>query len=80
MIKKLSIVFAALLAVMSIHAQDEKPRHEIGVSYGLGVSLIGDGIGNAIGTGIFEIGFSGYKWFFCNLVEKYMLQYKFVFQ
>ena len=62
MIKKLSIVFAALLAVMSIHAQDEKPRHEIGVSYGLGVSLIGDGIGNAIGTGIFEIGFSGYKW------------------
>ena len=57
MIKKLSIVFAALLAVMSIHAQDEKPRHEIGVSYGLGVSLIGDGIGNAIGTGIFEIGF-----------------------
>jgi uncharacterized protein YlxP (DUF503 family) len=32
MIKKLSIVFAALLAVMSIHAQDEKPRHEIGVA------------------------------------------------
>ena len=59
--KKLSFLFAALMAVMSLQAQDEKPRHEIGVSYGAGVSLIGDGIGNSVGTGLFDALF-GYNW------------------
>lgn len=59
--KKLSFLFAALMAVMSLQAQDEKPRHEIGVSYGAGVSLIGDGIGNSVGTGLFDTLF-GYNW------------------
>ena len=49
------------MAVMSLQAQDEKPRHEIGVSYGAGVSLIGDGIGNSVGTGLFDTLF-GYNW------------------
>ena len=49
------------MAVMSLQAQDEKPRHEIGVSYGAGVSLIGDGIGNSVGTGLFDALF-GYNW------------------
>ena len=62
MIKRFSLVLFALMAMVCVQAQDENPRHEIGVSYGLGVSLIGDGIGNAIGAGIFEIGFSGYEW------------------
>ena len=59
--KKLSFLFAALMAVMSLQAQDEKPHHEIGVSYGAGVSLIGDGIGNSVGTGLFDALF-GYNW------------------
>ena len=50
------------MAVVCVNAQDEKPRHEIGVSYGLGVSLIGDGIGNAVGAGIFDVLLSGYEW------------------
>ena len=61
MIKKLSLVLLALMAIVSVQAQDEKPRHEIGVSYGLGVSLIGDGIGNAVGAGIFDA-LTGYEW------------------
>jgi hypothetical protein len=60
--KKLSFLFAALMAVVSLQAQDEeKPRHEIGVSYGLGLSLIGDGIGHAVGSGIFDA-LLGYNW------------------
>ena len=63
MIKKLSIVFAALLAVVSVHAQEDsdQPLHEISVSYGAGVSLIGDGIGNSIFAGIFD-SLSGREW------------------
>ena len=61
MTKKLTFLFAALMAVVTLQAQDEKPRHEIGVSYGVGVSLIGDGIGHSIGSGIFDNLF-GYEW------------------
>ncbi len=61
MIKRFSLVLFALMAMVCVQAQDENPRHEIGVSYGLGVSLIGDGIGNAVGAGIFDA-LTGYEW------------------
>lgn len=61
MIKRFSLVLFALMAMVCVQAQDENPSHEIGVSYGLGVSLIGDGIGNAVGAGIFEA-LTGYEW------------------
>lgn len=61
MTKKLSLLLIALMAVVCVQAQDEKPRHEIGVSYGVGISLIGDGIGNAVGAGLFEA-LTGYEW------------------
>lgn len=61
MIKRFSFVLFALMAMVCVQAQDENPRHEIGVSYGLGVSLIGDGIGNAVGAGIFDA-LTGYEW------------------
>lgn len=59
--KKLSLVLAAFMAVTTLQAQDEKPRHEIGVSYGTGVSLIGDGVVSALGAGLFD-GLAGRKW------------------
>lgn len=61
MIKRFSLVLFALMAMVCVQAQDENPSHEIGVSYGLGVSLIGDGIGNAVGAGIFDA-LTGYEW------------------
>ena len=63
MIKKLSILIVALLTVVSTQAQDnaDQPRHEIGVTYGLGVSLIGDGIGNSLVLGIFD-SMAGREW------------------
>lgn len=61
MIKRFSLVLFALMAMVCVQAQDENPRHEIGVSYGLGVSLIGDGIGNAVSAGIFDA-LTGYEW------------------
>ena len=61
MTKRITFLFAALMAVVTLQAQDEKPRHEIGVSYGVGVSMIGDGIGHSIGSGIFDNLF-GYEW------------------
>ena len=44
----------ALMTTMNVNAQSDDPLNEIGVSYGLGVSLIGDGIGNGIGFALFE--------------------------
>lgn len=52
--KILVMVAAAMMTATSIFAQEEQPRHEIGVSYGAGVSLIGDGIANGLVTGLFE--------------------------
>ena len=53
--KKILVMAAvALMTATSIFAQNEQPKHEIGVSYGAGISLIGDGIGNGIGRGIFD--------------------------
>jgi hypothetical protein len=60
-IKKISVVVAALMAVVCVQAQDENPHHEIGISYGLGVSLIGDGISNGLSNGIFD-SLSDRKW------------------
>ena len=59
--KILVIVAAAMMTATSMFAQDEQPRHEIGVSYGAGVSLIGDGIGNGLTNGIFDA-MNGRKW------------------
>jgi len=57
------IVFAVvvMISVIGAKAQSDEPRNEIGVSYGLGVSLIGDGIGHGIGEGIFDA-MVGRKW------------------
>ena len=60
--KILLMVVASIMATASVKAQNEDLKHEIGVSYGLGVSCIGDGIGNAIGRGVWEIGVEGNKW------------------
>lgn len=43
--KKLMILAAMLAAVVSANAQVKELRHEIGVTYGIGYSIIGDGIG-----------------------------------
>ena len=58
------MVVAALMATMTVQAQNEDLKNEIGVSYGLGVSLIGDGLGNGLGTGIGNIfgNMLGYKY------------------
>ena len=50
------------MAALCVQAQNEpSTTHEIGVSYGLGVSLIGDGISNGISNGIFD-SLSDRKW------------------
>ncbi len=54
------MVLAALMATMTVNAQNEDLKNEIGVSYGLGVSLIGDGLGNGLGNAIG--GLAGYKY------------------
>lgn len=55
------MVVAAMMATMNVNAQNEDLKHEIGISYGLGVSTISDGIGNGVGRGIFE-NLAGYEW------------------
>lgn len=59
--KVLLMVVATIMTTMSVNAQNEDLKHEIGVSYGAGVSCIGDGIGNAMGRGIWD-SMAGYKW------------------
>ena len=54
------MVVAALMATMTVQAQNEDLKNEIGVSYGLGVSLIGDGLGNGLGNLLGNM--SGYKY------------------
>jgi len=52
---------AAMMATMSVHAQNDDPKNEIGISYGVGLSLLGDGIGDAVSTGLVG-GIFGYKY------------------
>ena len=59
--KILVMVAVALMTATGIFAQNEQPKHEIGVSYGAGISLIGDGIGNGLTNGIFDA-MNGRKW------------------
>ncbi len=51
------ILFAAtlLLTTLGLQAQNENLKHEIGITYGAGISTIGDGIGSAIGSGIADV-------------------------
>ena len=51
--KKLMImVVAAMMATVNVNAQVENLRHEIGVTYGTGVSVFGDGLGEGLGRAI----------------------------
>jgi hypothetical protein len=52
--KVLMMVVVAMMTAMSVNAQSNEPRHEIGLSYGLGASAVLDRLGNAIGNGIFD--------------------------
>ncbi len=46
------MVVAAMMATMNVNAQVENLRHEIGVTYGTGVSTIGDGLGVGMGAAL----------------------------
>ncbi len=46
---------------LGIHAQNKDLKNEIGVSYGLGISTIGDGIGSAVTDGVFDA-MTGREW------------------
>ena len=59
--KKFIFAVVIMISAMGAKAQSDELRNEIGVSYGLGISLIGDGIGNGIGAGIFDA-LTGRKW------------------
>jgi len=60
--KKVFLMIAAvMMTAMSVKAQSDEPKNELSVSYGIGISLIGDGIGNALGNGIFDQ-LTGHKW------------------
>lgn len=52
--KIIAIVVVTLMAATTLFAQNDEPRHEIGVSYGAGVSLIGDGIASGLVNGLFN--------------------------
>lgn len=60
--KKIALLLViTMMSVVNSMAQTDEPQNEIGISYGLGVSLIGDGIGHGIGAGIFD-SMVGRKW------------------
>ena len=48
------LAVAAMMATINVNAQVEDLKNELGVSYGLGISLIGDGLGNGIGRSIID--------------------------
>jgi hypothetical protein len=59
--KMILMAVAAMMATMSVNAQVEDLKNEVSVSYGLGLSLIGDGLGNGVGRGIIDSGL-GYEY------------------
>lgn len=61
--KFLMMVAVIVVTAASVNAQNkvEDLRHEIGVTYGLGASLVGDGIGNGLSNGIFD-SLMGRRW------------------
>lgn len=46
--KLMMMVVAAMMATVNVNAQVENLRHEIGVTYGTGVSVFGDGLGEGL--------------------------------
>ena len=52
--KILVIAVAAMMATVCAKAQNEELKNEIGISYGAGVSLLGDAFGNSLLSGIFD--------------------------
>ena len=53
--KFMVMVAVAMMTAMNVNAQSDEPKNEISISYGAGcLSTIGDGLGNAIGNGIFD--------------------------
>ena len=52
--KFLAMVAVALMAAVSVNAQSDEPKHEIGVSYGLGASAIIDVFGPKLSNAIFD--------------------------
>lgn len=59
--KFLLMVVATIMATGIAKAQNEDLKHEIGISYGVGLSTISDGIGHGVGSGIWD-GITGHKW------------------
>ena len=59
--KFLVMVAVAIMAAVNVNAQSDEPRHEVGVSYGVGASAIIDGLSNAFSNGLFD-GIQGLKW------------------
>ena len=58
--RKLLLAMCVSLISMGAQAQDEE-KNELSASYGVGISTIGDGIGNAIGNGLID-SWSGCEW------------------
>ena len=56
--KMILMVAVALMTTLSVNAQSNEPRHEIGLSYGLGVSAVMDTFGHGLSNAIFD-SFSG---------------------
>ena len=52
--KIMMMVVAALMTTLSVNAQSNEPRHEIGLSYGLGASAVLDGLGYGLGNAVFD--------------------------
>lgn len=73
--KKIMIAMvAALMATMNVNAQSEELKNEIGISYGTGISQIGDGIGNGVGNGLFDT-MTGHKWTNESRVGTFAVEY-----
>ena len=52
--KILVMVAVAMMAAVNVNAQSDEPKHEIGVSYGLGASAVMDAFGPKLTNAIFD--------------------------